>query len=379
MLEKRGLQFRPIDGGYTVDEIKHILWDGYTLKLLDQRLLPGKEQYRECKNFEDVCLSIKNMTVRGAPAIGVAAAFALVMAARDILEKYRGGKAAFSLTEFHQQLTAAADLLKKTRPTAVNLSWGAERILIKSRSCNKESPELIFKELEQEALSIYNEDIEINKKIGEWGSELIGNGFTILTHCNAGALATAGYGTALGIIRSAYYQGKKIKVFADETRPFLQGSRLTAWELQKEEIPVCVIVDSAAGYFINKGDIDCIIVGADRVALNGDVANKIGTYSLAVLAKENSIPFYVAAPLSTIDRQISSGKEIIVEERPPQEITHLKEMPLTPEGLSVRNPSFDITPARLISALITEYGIIHHPEENKMKEFLSKRRHPFCT
>lgn len=359
--------------------IKHILWDGKSLMLLDQRFLPEKEQYRECKHYEDVCNSIKNMTVRGAPAIGVVAAFALVLAARDILEKYVNGKAAFSFTKFQQQLTAAANLLKKTRPTAVNLSWGAERILNKSQSFNEESPEFILKALEQEAVSIYNEDIEINKKIGEWGSELIGDGCTILTHCNAGALATAGYGTALGIIRSAHYQGKKIKVFADETRPFLQGSRLTAWELQKEGIPVCVIVDSAAGYFINKGDIDCIIVGADRVALNGDVANKIGTYSLAVLAKENSIPFYVAAPLSTIDRQISSGKEIIVEERAPQEITHLKEMPLTPDGLSVRNPSFDITPARLISALITEYGIIHLPEEYKLKELFFKRRNPFCT
>lgn len=362
-----------------MEGIKHILWDGNSLKLLDQRFLPEKEQYRECRNYEDVCESIKDMTVRGAPAIGVVAAFALVMAARDILEKYNGGKAVSSLTEFQQQLTAAADLLKKTRPTAVNLSWGADRILNKSRSYNKESPELILKGLEQEAVSIFKEDIEINKKIGEWGSELIRDGFTILTHCNAGALATGGYGTALGVIRNAHYQGKNIKVIADETRPFLQGSRLTAWELQKEGIPVSVIVDSAAGYFINKGDIDCIIVGADRVALNGDVANKIGTYPLAVLAKENSIPFYVAVPFSTIDMQISTGKEITVEERAPQEITHLKEIPLTPDGMSVRNPSFDITPARLISALITEYGIIHHPEGYKLEKLLSKRRTPFCT
>ncbi len=360
-----------------MDEIKHILWDGKSLKLLDQRLLPKKEQYREYKNFEDVCRAIKNMTVRGAPAIGVVAAFALVMAARHILEKYSSSKAAFSENQFQHQLATAANLLRNTRPTAVNLTWAIERILKKSRACNKKTPEFIIKVLESEAESIFKEDIQINKKIGEWGSELIGDGFTILTHCNAGALATAGYGTALGVIRSAHYQGKKIKVFADETRPFLQGSRLTAWELQKEGIPVCVIVDSAAGYFINKGDIDCIIVGADRVAMNGDVANKIGTYSLAVLANENSIPFYVAVPLSTVDIQTRTGKEITIEERAPQEITHLEGIPLAPNGLSVRNPSFDITPARLITALITEHGIIYRPEEKKIKELLSKRGNTF--
>ncbi len=362
-----------------MEKIKHILWNGNTLKLLDQKSLPEKEQYRECKHCEDVCKSISDMTVRGAPAIGIVAAFALVMAARDILEKYCGVNTAFSLTEFQQQLAAAADLLLKTRPTAVNLSWGIERILSLSESFDEEPPELILKALEQEAVSIYNEDIEINKKIGEWGSGLIGDNFTILTHCNAGALATAGYGTALGIVRSAHRRGKKIKVLADETRPFLQGSRLTAWELQREEIPVCVIVDGAAGYFINKGDIDCIIVGADRIALNGDVANKIGTYPLAVLAKENRVPFYVAAPLSTIDRKIGTGREITVEERAPREITHWKEIPLTPDGLSARNPSFDITPARLISALITEYGIIRQPDEYKMKELLAKGGNHTCT
>jgi methylthioribose-1-phosphate isomerase len=352
--------------------ISHIQWDGSVLKLLDQRFLPEKEDYLVCHTHLDVQKCIKDMIVRGAPAIGVSAGFAMVLAARVISQGFIVNNTDFSWVKFEQQLTEAGDLLKKTRPTAVNLSWAVDRILNKSRALKDKSPQRILEEMEQEAKIIFSEDIEVNKKIGEWGSTLIQDNFTILTHCNAGALATAGYGTALGVIRSSFYQGKSITVYADETRPFMQGSRLTAYELQKEGIPVFVIVDGAAGYYLHKGDIDCIIVGADRVAANGDVANKIGTYTLAVLAKENNVPFYAAVPFSTIDMSISSGKEIIVEERDSQEITHMKGTPLTPQGVRVKNPSFDITPSNLITALITEYGIIYYPNEKKLKQLLEK-------
>ncbi|MDO9535860.1 MAG: S-methyl-5-thioribose-1-phosphate isomerase [Bacillota bacterium] len=350
----------------------HIQWEGNLLKLLDQRFLPEKEDYLECHTHLDVQHCIRDMIVRGAPAIGVAAGFAMVLAARFIIQSFHGKNTAFSWLDFETQLIEAGDSLKNTRPTAVNLSWAVDRMLIKSLAIKDKSPERLLEEMEQEAKNIFDEDIEVNKKIGEWGSTLIHDNFTILTHCNAGALATAGYGTALGVIKSAFYQGKNITVYADETRPFLQGSRLTAYELQKEGIPVFVIVDGAAGYHLNKGDINCIIVGADRVAANGDVANKIGTYTLAVLAKENNVPFYAAVPFSTIDMSIGCGKEIIVEERDSQEITHLKGIPLTPRGVKVKNPSFDITPSNLITALITEYGIIYNPNEKKMQQFVEK-------
>lgn len=350
----------------------HIQWKGNLLKLLDQRFLPEKEDYLECHTYLDVEHCIKDMIVRGAPAIGVAAGFAMVLAARVTIQGLRDNHAVFSWPEFEEQLTEAGDALKKARPTAVNLSWAVDRLLIKSRALKDKSPDRILEEMEQEAKNIFNEDVEVNKKIGEWGSTLIQNNFTILTHCNAGALATAGYGTALGVIRSAVCQGKNITVYADETRPFLQGSRLTAYELQKEGIPVFVIVDGAAGYHLNKGDVNCIIVGADRVAANGDLANKIGTYTLAVLAKENNVPFYAAVPFSTIDMSIKCGKDIIVEERDSKEITHLKGMPLTPPGVEVKNPSFDITPSHLITALITEDGIIYDPDEKKLQQFVKK-------
>jgi methylthioribose-1-phosphate isomerase len=359
-------------GGHSMEGASHIQWEGNILKLLDQRLLPGKEVYLECHTRLDVEHCIKDMIVRGAPAIGVAAGFAMVLAARGINQSFKDNNAAFSWTDFEEQLTEAGNSLKMTRPTAVNLSWAVDRLLNKFLSLKDRSPEVILKEMEQEAKNIYDQDIEVNKKIGEWGATLILDNFAILTHCNAGALATAGYGTALGVIRSAFYEGKNIFVYADETRPFLQGARLTAYELQKEGIPVCVIVDGAAGYHLNKGDINCIIVGADRVASNGDVANKIGTYTLAVLAKENNVPFYAAVPFSTIDMSIGSGREIIVEERDPQEITHLKGIPLTPQGVKVKNPSFDITPSHLITAIITEYGIIYNPNEKKMQQFVQK-------
>jgi methylthioribose-1-phosphate isomerase len=360
-----------------MEGIYPIIWDGTSLKLLDQRLLPEVERYVECQTLEDVKECIKKMVVRGAPALGVTAAFGLILAAQKFIGDFtqlEEEQEAFSFPEFQAKLESAGNTLKETRPTAVNLSWGVERILNKSRSLKEALPSLIIKELEQEANAIFDEDISVNKKIGEWGAKLIGDNYTILTHCNAGALATAGYGTALGVIRRAFYQGKKIMVYVDETRPFLQGSRLTAWELQKEGIPLSLIVDGAAGYHIHKGDVNCIIVGADRIAANGDVANKIGTYTLAVLAKENNVPFYVAAPLSTIDMSVNSGKEIVVEERDPEEITNLRGLPLSPPGINAKNPAFDITPANLVTALITECGILNFPNEEKMKQLVQKRR-----
>ena len=359
-----------------MEGIQPIIWNGTSLQLLDQRFLPDEERYVECRTLEDIQECIKKMVVRGAPAIGVTAAYGLLLAARQFCEgytQYKKEDSASFMPEFLNALESAGSSLKATRPTAVNLSWGVDRVLSKIRSLSECTPPAILKELEDEARLIFEEDIAVNKKIGAWGATLIGDNYTILTHCNAGALATAGYGTALGVIRSAFYQGKKITVYADETRPFLQGSRLTVWELQKEGIPCFLIVDAAAGYYINKGEVNCIIVGADRIAANGDVANKIGTYPLAVLAKENDVPFYVAAPFSTVDMSVSSGKEIIVEEREPEEITTFRGLPLSPQGVKAKNPAFDITPAKLISALITEYGILHSPNEEKMKQLARKR------
>ncbi|NMB41511.1 MAG: S-methyl-5-thioribose-1-phosphate isomerase [Firmicutes bacterium] len=355
--------------------ISPIIWNGLSLELLDQRLLPEVERYVHCHTFDDVKKCIEKMVVRGAPAIGVTAVFALLLTARKYLQSFAGPteKHKFFFSRFQSHLETHGAILKKTRPTAVNLAWGVERILNKSRNLKKASPLEIIEGLEEEAKIIFDEDIEINQKIGEQGAKLIGDHYTILTHCNAGALATAGYGTALGVIRSAFRQGKKIMVYVDETRPFLQGSRLTAWELQKEGIPFSLIVDSAAGYYISKKDVDCIIVGADRIAANGDVANKIGTYSLAVLAKENDVPFYVAAPLSTVDMSIDSGKKITIEERDAEEITKFRELTLAPVGINAKNPAFDITPAKLITALITECGIIKLPDQNKMIDLYNKR------
>lgn len=332
-----------------MEVVRPIIWDGTALHLLDQRLLPAEEVYINCRTHVDVAESIRKMVVRGAPAIGIAAAYGMILASRN-----------------QANLHEAAVLLQETRPTAVNLAWAVQRILKKAAALEGEEPARIQKELESEANKMFQEDIEVNKKIGAWGAELIEDGSTILTHCNAGALATAGYGTALGVIRSAFVQGKNIRVFADETRPFLQGSRLTVWELQKEGIPVTLIVDSAAGYYMNKKVINCVVVGADRVAANGDTANKIGTYSLAVLARENNIPFYVAVPFSTFDFSIESGKDILVEERDPGEITCLNNTRLTIPGVSVCNPAFDITPATLISGFITEHGVIHAPNRQKI-------------
>jgi len=333
------------------------------VSLLDQRLLPDEEVYHLYKSFEDVAKAIKDMVVRGAPAIGITAAFGISLAMEkcSIIEQEK-------VDDFFNRVL---HIFASTRPTAVNLFWAIDRmkrVYEQNKHLGLEHIKIILK---NEALKIYEEDVLVCKKIGETGSSLIKEGFRILTHCNAGALATSKYGTALSVIRHAHMEGKNIKVFADETRPYLQGARLTAWELHKDNIPVTVICDNMAGYLMSKGEIDCIIVGADRIAANGDTANKIGTYSLAVLANYHKIPFYVAAPISTIDIKISGGSQIPIEFRPDEEITHFRGKRIVCDGVSVFNPSFDVTPSDLITAIITEKGVVTtNYEENIKKLFL---------
>ena len=332
---------------------KTIEWKNNMVVMIDQRLLPNEEVYRTYMDFLDVAEAIREMVIRGAPAIGVAAAMGIALGAIDIKSKER--------KEFVKQFNHICNVMAHTRPTAVNLFWAIDRM----KRIVKENPRLKVDELKErlveEAKRIYEEDIEINRQMGRHGSKLIKNRATVLTHCNAGALATAGYGTALGVIRAAIEEGKKIKVFADETRPFLQGSRLTAWELMKDGIDTTLITDNMSGYMMKKGLIDAVIVGADRIAANGDVANKIGTYSVAVLAKEHKIPFYVAAPISTIDLKIKSGDSIPIEERDIREVTHIKDIPIAPNAVKVKNPAFDVTPNRFVTAIITEKGIVRKP------------------
>ncbi len=319
-------------------------------QMLDQRLLPVEEVWHSYKTYQEVAEAIRSMVVRGAPAIGVAAAIGAWFGARDI--------EAESSWEFFQQFKDVCDVLAATRPTAVNLVWALERMKHFAESNLDRSVIELKIGLEYEALAITQEDEKINRTMGKHGEPLIPDGARVLTHCNAGALATAGYGTALGVIRAAVEAGKKVAVIADETRPFLQGARLTAWELQKDNIPVTLICDNMAGYLMSKGEIDCVIVGADRIAANGDVANKIGTYTVAVLAKEHNIPFYVAAPVSTIDLSLSDGSQIPIEERDARELTHIKDIQLAPAGIAVSNPAFDVTPQRLVTAIITENGVV---------------------
>ena len=332
---------------------KTIEWKNNMVVMIDQRLLPNEEVYRTYMDFLDVAEAIREMVIRGAPAIGVAAAMGIALGAIDIKSKER--------KEFVKQFNHICNVMAHTRPTAVNLFWAIDRM----KKVVKENPKLKADELKErlveEAKRVYEEDIEINRQMGRHGSKLIKNRATVLTHCNAGALATAGYGTALGVIRAAIEEGKKIKVFADETRPFLQGSRLTAWELMKDGIDTTLITDNMSGYMMKKGLIDAVIVGADRIAANGDVANKIGTYSVAVLAKEHKIPFYVAAPISTIDLKIKSGDSIPIEERDIREVTHIKDIPIAPNAVKVKNPAFDVTPNRFVTAIITEKGIARKP------------------
>ncbi|MCR4434292.1 MAG: S-methyl-5-thioribose-1-phosphate isomerase [Clostridiales bacterium] len=330
------------------------------LKLIDQTKLPAEYSVVDCKTYSEVAAAISGMIVRGAPAIGVTAAYGIAIGAMGIYTSSR--------EIFFKELEEICNDMRSTRPTAVNLFWAIDRVYGKALS-NRSKPVAEIKEIIlQEALRMDSEDVDTNKKIGIHGNELIKDHWTILTHCNAGALATCGYGTALGIIRVAHEKGKKIKVFADETRPYLQGARLTAWELMQDKIPVTLICDNMAGHFMKAGKIDCVIVGADRIALNGDTANKIGTYSISVLARENNIPFYVAAPISTIDFSIKSGDEIPIEERRAEEVTHIKGIRIAPEDVTVMNPAFDVTPHKYITAIITEKGVIYPPfEENILK------------
>lgn len=330
------------------------------LELLDQTRLPSEIRYIKCKTDTEVAEAIKRLAVRGAPAIGAAAAYGLVLAS--------AGLEAHSREEFMAGLSDSARKLAATRPTAVNLRWALDRLM--KRLCEVESEDLnvLRSELLNEAHAIYHGDIAGNRRIGEYGHALIPHGARIITHCNAGALATAGYGTALGVIRAAQGAGKNVTVYACETRPLLQGARLTAWEMLREKINVTLITDSMAGYLMAKGKADLVIVGADRIAANGDVANKIGSYSLAVLAKEHGLPFYVAAPVSTVDLSLSSGEEIPIEERDPYEVTHLAGCPIAPSGVNVWNPAFDVTPGRLVTAIITDRGIVHPPFSENLKK-----------
>jgi methylthioribose-1-phosphate isomerase len=327
-----------------------IEWRDNTVVMIDQTRLPGEEVYISYTDFKSVAEAIRGMIIRGAPAIGVAAAMGIALGAREII--------ADTHESFFRQLDNVCDVMARTRPTAVNLFWAIERMKRVAEANRSKKLDQIREILRKEAIRIEEEDLTICRNIGKWGATLIPDGASILTHCNAGGLATAGYGTALGVIRAAHEAGKNIQVFADETRPWLQGARLTAWELMKEQIPTTLISDNMAGFFMSRGEITCCVVGADRIAANGDTANKIGTYSVAVLARENNIPFYVAAPVSTLDLSLADGGQIPIEERHSCEVTHIKGVPVAPEGIRVRNPAFDVTPARYITAIITENGIV---------------------
>ena len=338
---------------------KTIDWQDNKIIIIDQTRLPQEEQYIICTNYKEIAAAIYKMIIRGAPAIGVAAAMGIALGMQTI--------EAHNFNDFYKELEKICTVFAKTRPTAINLFWAIERIKKYTQEHKSLTIIELKKRLKDLSLHILNDDIKINKNIGYNGKQFIKNGDTILTHCNAGALATAGYGTALGIIRSAFEEGKKIKVIADETRPFLQGARLTAWELMKENIPVTLITDNMAGHFMKKGNINLVIVGADRIAANGDTANKIGTYSLAVLAKENNIPFYIAAPTSTIDLSCTCGDNIPIEERDHQEVTHILGHQIAPGGIDVLNPAFDVTPQNYITAIITEKGVAYPPYDNSLK------------
>jgi methylthioribose-1-phosphate isomerase len=340
-----------------MEGFKIIEWLGDRIKIIDQTELPHKEVFLELRDCHEVADAIKKLCIRGAPDIGVAAAYGFALAAQSIK--------ASSKADFLTKLRPISKTLASSRPTAVNLFWALERMNKVAQSGKNVSQ--IKTALIAEAQRIETENDEANRRLSELGAELIQDGFTILTHCNAGSLATAGYGTALGVIKMAKEQGKKVKVYANETRPLLQGARLTVWELLKENIPVTLITDSMAGYFMNKGAINCVIVGADRIAANGDVANKIGTYTMAVLAAENGIPFYVAAPMSTIDLSLSSGADIPIEERNPDEVTHIQGIRIAPKGVRAANPAFDVTPHCYVSAIMTEKGVAREPYVERLK------------
>jgi methylthioribose-1-phosphate isomerase len=322
--------------------VQPIVWRGDALDLLDQRRLPREEVWITCRSAREVAEAIRTMVVRGAPAIGVTAAFGIALA------KMQG-----------EDIEEAGRLLRATRPTAVNLAWAVERMLRAGGSVT-------------EAEDMFREDVEANRRLGRFGAELLGESATVLTHCNAGALATAGYGTALGVVRSAVELGKKIAVFADETRPYLQGARLTAWELQKDGIDVTLITDNMSGHFFQQKTFDAVVVGADRIAANGDTANKIGTYTVAVLAHVHGVPFYIAAPLSTIDIRTADGAGIPIEERNASEVTEIGGTAIAPEGVAVRHPAFDVTPAKYITAIITDRGVLRPPFTESIRRAMNE-------
>jgi methylthioribose-1-phosphate isomerase len=343
-------------------KFKTIEWKGDHVRLLDQRKLPLVVRYLDCRDASSIARAIRNMAIRGAPAIGVAAAMGIALAAKKIPSQRP--------EIFRRRIEKVCKQMGQTRPTAVNLFWAIDRMRKVIDQFQGDDLNRLRWRLEKEALRIYREDLDANRKIGQNGKALIKNGDGVITHCNAGGLATAGYGTALGVIRAAWAEGKRFHVFVDETRPLLQGARLTAWELTQEKIPCTVITDSMAGSLMERGKVHLVLVGADRIARNGDTANKIGTYGLAVLAGWHHIPFYVAAPLSTLDLYLASGKDIPIEERDVREVTHFRGCPIAPEGVQGFNPAFDVTPHSLIEGIITEKGIIREPFERSLSKFL---------
>src|SRR5437870_11805651 len=340
--------------------IQTLEWTDSGVRFLDQTKLPTEETYVTCTTYQQVADAIRNMVVRGAPAIGVAAAMGIALGVQN--------SKAENVGELKKEFDQICEAIRQTRPTAVNLFWSVRRMSENFEHLRVQPIPQIKRALIEEAQRMHAEDIAANKAMGRHGATLMPATGGVLTHCNAGALATCGYGTALGVIRAAVEQGKKIHVYADETRPFLQGSRLTAWELMKDGIPTTVISDNMAGAMMKQGKIGAIVVGADRIAANGDVANKIGTYTVAVLAKEHSIPFYVAAPFSTIDLYTPDGSKIPIEQRNPREVTHFAGKAVTPEGVEIENPAFDVTPARFVTAIITERGIVRAPYEEGLRK-----------
>jgi methylthioribose-1-phosphate isomerase len=340
--------------------VRTIRWDNNNrVVMLDQRLLPNKEIYRIFRDYEGVAQAIRDMVVRGAPAIGVAAAMGVALGAIGVKGK-----------NFDREIERIFRTMAKTRPTAVNLFWALERMRRIYAEKRSQGIDVVKQMLKNEALKVYHEDIAANRQLGKHGARLLGGACRIMTHCNAGALATAGYGTALGVVRAMKENGNNVEVLANETRPFLQGSRLTAWELKKDKIPVTIVTDGMGGYLMQNGKIDAVIVGADRIAANGDVANKIGTYLVAVLAKRHNIPFYVAAPTSTIDAKCASGAEIPIEQRDPREVSHIFGHAITPRGVRILNPAFDVTAHELVTAIITEKGVITPPFTQNIRAYV---------
>ena len=348
--------------------IKTVEWTDDGVRMIDQRKLPTVEEYPVFRTYEEVAEAIRVMVVRGAPAIGVAAAMGVALGVR----RANAG----TIAELRRDFETITTTLAGTRPTAVNLFWAIERMRkVFSKVVESGADRATIEQvLIREALAIHQEDIENNKRMGQFGADLMPSSGTVLTHCNAGALATAGYGTALGVIRAAIENGKRLRVLADETRPFLQGARLTAWELWKDDIDVRVISDNMAGSFMRQGLVDAVVVGADRIAANGDVANKIGTYTVAVLARQHDIPFYVAAPLSTFDLSIPDGSHIPIEQRTPLEVTHVGNTRIVPEGVEVFNPAFDVTPNEFVTAIITEVGVARAPYTESLSALMTSAK-----